>query len=142
MKSSTEEARDISRVTLKIYVTLLESSKPLGVRDIARILNIPVSTVHYHLRKLEDLGVIKPESLGYIVINPLKLEEYIILGRKLTPKLMIYSFFFLGITIGELLLILFRRWITYDSIIVMITALTAFIILFYEGFKLRKRLWH
>jgi len=142
VKSSTEEARDISRVTLKIYVTLLESSKPLGVRDIARILNIPVSTVHYHLRKLEDLGVIKPESLGYIVINPLKLEEYIILGRKLTPKLMIYSFFFLGITIGELLLILFRRWITYDSIIVMITALTAFIILFYEGFKLRKRLWH
>jgi DNA-binding transcriptional ArsR family regulator len=136
----TDEEK-VSRIALRIYVTLLESSEPLGVRDIARVLDLPVSTVHYHLKKLEDLGVVKPAGLGYTVANPLKLEDYIILGRRLVPKLIVYSFFFLGIAIGELLLILARRWITYESILIVITGLAAFTVLFYEGFKLRQRLW-
>jgi DNA-binding transcriptional ArsR family regulator len=140
--SLAEEDKGVGRVALRIYVILLESSEPLGVRDIARMLDIPVSTAYYHLKKLEDLGIVKPVGLGYTIANPLKLEDYIVLGRRLVPKLIIYSFFFLGVVVGELLLILARRWVTYDSVIVIVVGLLAFIILFYEGFRLRQRLWH
>lgn len=133
--------REVGRTTLKIYMVLLESREPLGVRDIARILDLPVSTVHYHIRKLEDMGVVKPVGLGYTVANPLKLEDYIVIGRRLVPRLLIYSFFFLGIVIGELLVVISRGWLSYDAIVALVTGILAFTILFYEGYRLRRRLW-
>lgn len=133
--------REISKTTLKIYVVLLESREPLGVRDIARILDLPVSTVYYHLRKLEDMGVVKEVGLGYTIANPLKLEDYVLIGRKLVPRLLLYSFFFLGVTIGELLVVISRGWLSYDAIVALVVSTLAFIILFYEGYRLRVKLW-
>jgi len=136
------DERELSRTSLKIYVLLLESGKPLGVRDIARALDIPASTVHYHIRKLEELGVVRSSGLGYEVANPLKLEEYIILGRRLVPRLLIYSLFFLGVAIGEAAVVAARGYISYDAVVALVTSLVAFTLLIYEGYKFRRKLWH
>ncbi len=46
----------------------------MSVRDIARDLNLPPSTVHYNLKRLEELGYISRGSEGFIIRNPIKLE--------------------------------------------------------------------
>lgn len=140
-ESKLDTGEELGYLTLKIYVAILESREPLGVRDIARNLNMPVSTVHYHIKKLEELDLIKPVGLGYTVKNPIPLEGYIIVARRMIPKLLIYSLFFLGAFLGELIIIAYRNWFNVDSILALIISFTAFITLFYEGVRLRTKIW-
>ncbi len=140
-ESKLDSGEELGHLTLKIYVAILESREPVGVRDIARNLDIPVSTAHYHIRKLEELDLIKPVGLGYKIKNPTPIEGYMIIARRMIPKLLIYSFFFLGAFLGELLIIAYRKWLNVDSILALIISFTAFIALFYEGVKLRAKIW-
>jgi predicted transcriptional regulator len=100
------EVEDLGRVALRIYLRLLESEVPLGVRELARDLNIPVSTVHYNLRKLEELGVISRSSDGYVVSRLIPLDGFVVVRKKLVPRLVIYALFFTGITLGELIVMI------------------------------------
>lgn len=131
---------DLSRTTIRIYVYLLESKDPKGVREIARELNIPVSSVYYHLRRLEDLGVITRREGGYVVSKIIPLEGYVYIGRMLTPRLILYSLFFLGATASQIYNITMSSMITSDSILALILGLTAFVLFFFEGMSMRARL--
>ncbi len=111
---------------------MLESEVPLGVRELARDLNLPVSTVHYNLRKLEDLGVISRSSEGYVVSKLVPLDGFVVIRKKLIPRLMVYALFFTGITLGELIVTIMLGF-NIDRLLVLITSSTASLILFIEG---------
>lgn len=130
----------LSSLGFKIYVLLLESKEPLSVRDIARTLDVSPSTVHYHIKKLVKLGLVRSSEQGYVVTGKVALEDYVVVGRKIVPRLLVYSFFFLGLLIGLLIVVLYRGEFTVDSLVAFIASFTAFTLLFFEGYKYRKRI--
>lgn len=82
---------ELTGVPLKIYVYLLESKEPKSVREIAEALNMAPSSIHYHLKKLASVGIIKRDINGYTVNKKINIEGYMILMNKLIPRLLIYS---------------------------------------------------
>lgn len=135
-KSADDE---LSPLDMKVYALLLESKEPLSVRDIARLLDVSPSTVHYHVKKLKKLGLIKDSEEGYVVVSKVTLKDYIVIGKKIVPRLIVYSFFFLGLLLGQLFVVLHRGEFTVDSFVAIMASLTAFILLFLEGYRLRKK---
>ncbi|MEM2005068.1 MAG: winged helix-turn-helix domain-containing protein [Zestosphaera sp.] len=131
---------ELGRVALRIYVYLLESSEPRGVREIARALEIPVSSVYYHLKRLEDLGFIGRRGDGYVITRMVTLEGYVLLGRKLIPRLAIYSLFFLGIALGEVLVIATTSLVDVDRVLLIASCALAFILFTAEALNMRSRL--
>lgn len=111
---SDEELRGAS---LKIYLHLLLADEPRGVRDLSRDLGIPVSTVHYHIKKLKEVGLIRELPEGYTVSKRVRIEGFIYLGRKLVPRLAIYSAFFLGIAVGLIGVTVLWREVNVDRLI-------------------------
>ncbi|MCX8185243.1 MAG: winged helix-turn-helix domain-containing protein [Sulfolobales archaeon] len=111
---SDEELRGAS---LKIYLHLLLADEPRGVRDLSRDLGIPVSTVHYHIKKLKEVGLIRELPEGYTVSKRVRIEGFIYLGRKLVPRLAVYSAFFLGIAVGLIGVTVLWREVNVDRLI-------------------------
>lgn len=132
------EVEDLGRVALRIYLRLLESEIPLGVRELARDLNIPVSTVHYNLRKLEELGVISKSSDGYVVSRLIPLDGFVVVRKKLVPRLVIYALFFTGITLGELI-VMITLGVNIDRLLIITTSSIASVIFFIEGLVTKRR---
>jgi len=132
------EVEDLGRVALRIYLRLLESEVPLGVRELARDLNIPVSTVHYNLRKLEELGVISRSSDGYVVSRLIPLDGFVVVRKKLVPRLVIYALFFTGITLGELI-VMITLGVNVDRLLIITTSSIASVIFFIEGLATKRR---
>ena len=89
-----EENSDILRGTsLDIYSFLLKTSKPLGIREIQRALNLSSPSVaQYHLSKLEHAGFLKREDGNY-VINQVVLDNRVKISRFLIPRYLFYSIF-------------------------------------------------
>ncbi|MEM2022005.1 MAG: helix-turn-helix domain-containing protein [Zestosphaera sp.] len=133
-------ASELSKVGLRVYAYLVESDAPRGVREIARALEIPVSSVYYHLKRLEELGLIGRSGDGYVVTRIIALEGFIFLGRRLVPRLLVYSLFFLGILLGEIYLIVLTGVVTPDRLIALVSCLSAFLIFLIEGLNVRIRL--
>ena len=111
------------------------------MREIAEALNMAPSSIHYHLKKLASLGIIKRDINGYTVNKKVNIEGYIVLMNKLVPRLFIYSLFFLGVFIGEIIVILETRVINIDRGISILTTLIAFLLFFYEGIISKKKLF-
>ncbi len=120
--------------TLKVYLKLLMLNKPVGVRELQRLMNFKSpSTSKYHLDKLLQLGyVIKDEKGNYI---PRKNENNIIslyvsfLGL-LIPRFILYAVFVT--TFITIYLVL--KWPNIDIISISISLLAA-IFLWIEGIK-------
>lgn len=110
----------------------------MGVRDIAKALSMPASTVLYHLRRLEELGLVRRDLSGYSVSKVMSLNGFTIIGRRLVPRLIIYSVFFTGIAVGESLLII-SRGMNPDKLLAIVTSITASIIMLLEGLKARSK---
>lgn len=136
----TIQVDELGRVALRIYVFLLESSEPRGVREIARALDIPVSSVYYHLKRLEELGFISRRGDGYVVAKVVTLEGYVLLGRRLVPRLAIYSLFFLGIALGEMFVAVTTNMFNVDRALAIVSCTSAFVIFIAEALNMRARL--
>ena len=85
--------------TLQIYWYLLLSGKS-GVREIQKELKISSSsTVHYHLTKLLNTGLVSQDTSDkYFIEEPVKagiLGLYIKIGRRMIPRMLFYLSFFL-----------------------------------------------
>lgn len=128
----------LTRTAMKIYMHIVRSGKSLGVREIARSLYLPPSTVYYHLKRLEELGLIQRNGDGYKVKEVVNPDEFVIVGRILIHRLIIYSFFFLGMGIG-LAIMTTINGINIDKALALFTSFTAFLILFVEGLDYMKR---
>ncbi len=87
--------------SLKVYVYLLENG-PAGPRQVARALGVSPSTAHRHLRRLAEAGLVRETKSGYEVVRLVKIEGFFYVGRRLVPRLLVYSGFYAGLAAGWL----------------------------------------
>jgi hypothetical protein len=104
------------------------------------------SVAHRHLQKLETLGLLEKNKSGdYILKEKAGVSGHIWVGRNLVPRLMFYSFFFIGAFAAEIGIILlsFRvPWLAIETSFLFLTAMTvvAMLLFFIEGVLLRRKL--
>jgi DNA-binding transcriptional ArsR family regulator len=126
-----EESSDVLKGTaLDIYKLMLRSSKPLGIREIQRTLELSSPSVaEYHLSKLEAAGLVKRES-GKFVVDKLILQNCIKINRFLIPRYLFYVAFALSILAIELIFLkpdpITREFIFYLSITVVFVIIFAY----------------
>jgi hypothetical protein len=94
-------SEEIEGTTFRVYLFLVKEAKPLGPRDVMRGTALSSPSVAYrHLQKLDNLGLIKKNNYGQYVVNEKQaFKGYVWVGRNLLPRLLFYSFFFLGLCI-------------------------------------------
>jgi hypothetical protein len=133
--------------TLNVYAYIVHASKPVGTRDVTRGANLSSTSVaHRHLQKLEYLGLIEKNSYGdYILKEKANINGHVWVGKNLVPRLMFYSFFFLGAFAAEITLILLSILIKDFVIQVSFFFLTgmtgvAMILFIIEGLLLYRKL--
>jgi DNA-binding transcriptional ArsR family regulator len=91
--ASGEPEEALRGTTLEVYRYLLKRKEPVGAREVQRALNLSSpSLATYHLSKLEETGLLKKESDGFIV-NKIILEDSIRIKRFLIPRFVFYSVF-------------------------------------------------
>ncbi len=92
--------------TAEVYRYAIKQRKPIGVREVQRALNLSSPTLAaFHLDKLEEAGLLKHTTDGYIV-DRLVLENFVRLRRFLLPK---YLFYFAVFATAILLQIIMFR---------------------------------
>src|SRR5208337_4625397 len=94
--------------TLNVYAYIVHTAKPVGTRDVTRGANLSSTSVAFrHLQKLESWGLIEKNEYGdYILKEKTSINGPVWVGKNLVPRLMFYSFFFLGAFAAEISLIM------------------------------------
>ena len=96
---------ELEGITLNVYLYAAKKGKPVGPRDVMKGANLSSPSVAYrHLQKLEDSGYLQKNEYGeYTVKTKAHIEGFVWLGKRLVPKMWLYSLVFLGILIVELM---------------------------------------
>ncbi len=78
---------DVPRgTTLTVYRVVVKAGSPVGVREVQRALGLSSPSVAaYHLSKLQEAGLIREESDGYVA-DKIILKNLIRFRRALLPK--------------------------------------------------------
>jgi hypothetical protein len=103
------------------------------------------SVAHRHLQKLETLGLLEKNQFGdYILKAKTGVSGHVWVGRTLVPRLMFYSFFFIGSFGAEIAIILLSYmvpWLVIETSFLFLTGMTAvaMILFFAEGVLLRRK---
>lgn len=97
--------------TLKTYLFMMKISKPIGVRELQRGLQLSSPSVAYHhLEKLERLGLVEKDQYGsYNLVKNVDvsvLQAFSHIGTLLVPRFIFYAMFFTTLLIGYLLIYL------------------------------------
>lgn len=139
MKNTQKESQQLSATTLKIYLHLLEQNKPQGPREIARTLNLSSPSIaHYHLRKLEEIGLVRKTLDGYMAVPGAQIEGYVTIGRRLLPRLKFYALLYTGLLIIELLgliLTILNRQLPKPELLILIIITLMTIVIFVKESK-------
>lgn len=119
-----DESKEVLRgTTLEVYRFLLKSSKPVGVRELQRALDLSSSSVAtYHLSKLEDAGLLKRQGGGFSV-DKFLLENSVKISRFLIPRYFFYSVFAIVSLLVELTILkptVFYREYVFSLVITII----------------------
>jgi hypothetical protein len=132
--------------TLSVYAYIVHADKPVGTRDVTRGANLSSTSVaHRHLQKLEELGLIGKNDYGnFILKEKASINGHVWVGKNLVPRLMFYSFFFMGAFAAEvsiLLLSLVIKGLVIQSSFLFLTGMTAvaMTLFFAEGMALYRR---
>jgi len=92
--SSNEAEEVLKGLTLKVYKFVLNKGAPTGIREVQRGLKLSSPTLaSYHLKKLEEAGLLKQAMEGYVV-DRVFLKNLIRFRRMLIPRYFFYSVFF------------------------------------------------
>jgi len=133
--------------TLNVYAYIVHVAKPVGTRDVTRGANLSSTSVaHRHLQKLEEFGLIEKNEYGdYILKEKTSINGHVWVGKNLVPRLMFYSFFFLGAFAAEIMVIVLSYLIKSTVIQVSFLFLTgmtgsAMILFLIEGLLLYRKL--
>ena len=133
--------------TLNVYVYIVRADSPVGTRDVTRGAALSSTSVAYrHLQKLENLGFIEKNSYGnYLLKRKIGINGYVWVGKHLVPRLMFYSFFFLGAFAAEIsvtLLSLVIKSLVVETSFLFLTGMTFVVMLLFitEGFYLYRKL--
>ena len=145
VKSSGKLSRDevlsnLTGRTLMIYFVLL-NKKTIGVRELQRHLNLSSPSVaKYHLEKLVNLHLIENRSGSYHLDKkadlPL-LTSWVLIGKKLIPKVIFAAIFLTTLFIGYLLFI-YTYW-NKDSMFVILFGVIIMIYLWFDVILQLKR---
>jgi hypothetical protein len=131
--------QDLDGNTLRIYVALAKADKPLGPREITRIVHLSSPSVAYrNLQKLEELGLIEKDAFGeYILKQRQKVKGHFWVGGRLFPRPLFYAFFFIGILSIEAIIATMRilngEPFPYDFILLIIVTATSTILFLLEA---------
>ena len=139
--------KNLAGNTLIVYAYVVGENRPVGTRDVMRGANLSSPSVaHRHLQKLEELGLIERNQYGnYLLKEKTGVSGYIWVGKTLVPRLLFYSFFFIGAFGAEIATILLSYLITglvIETSFLFLTGMTAvaMIIFFIEGVLLQKKI--
>jgi hypothetical protein len=140
-------AEELEGNTLTVYAYIVHVDKPVGTRDVTRGANLSSTSVaHRHLQKLETFGLIEKNQYGdYILKQKASINGHVWVGKNLVPRLMFYSFFFMGAFAAEVSIILLSLLIK-DLVIqvsfIFLTGMTgvAMILFLIEGLVLYKKI--
>ena len=132
--------------TLTVYAYIVHANKPLGTRDVTRGAELSSTSVaHRQLQKLEDLCLIEKNAYGdYILKEKASINGHVWVGKNLVPRLMFYSFFFMGAFAAEVSIILLSLLIK-DLVIqvsfIFLTGMTgvAMVLFLIEGIVLYRK---
>jgi len=104
---------ELEGTTLKVYLYVVKQDKPVGPRDVMRGVNLSSPSVALrHLQKLEALGLLQKNIHGeYVIKEKVNIKGHFWIGRNLVPRLIFYSFFFIGILTAEVTIITIRSFI-------------------------------
>jgi hypothetical protein len=132
--------------TLNVYAYIVHVAKPVGTRDVTRGANLSSTSVaHRHLQKLEDLGLIEKNQYGdFILKEKTSINGHVWVGRNLVPRLMFYSFFFMGAFGAEIAIIVLSYLINglvIETSFLFLTGMTAvaMVLFLIEGILLYKK---
>ena len=143
MKNSEE----LEGNTLNVYAFIVRADGPVGVRDVTRGIELSSTSVtHHHLQKLENLGLIEKNRYNqYILKMKTPIEGHVWVGKNLVPRLMFYSFFFIGAFAAEISIILLS--LVVNSLVIEIRflfltvmTLVAMFLFIIEGLSLYRKL--
>jgi hypothetical protein len=139
--------KELAGNTLNVYAYVVKENRPVGTRDVMRGANLSSSSVaHRHLQKLELLGLLEKNEFGdYTLKEKAGVSGHVWVGKSLVPRLMFYSFFFLGAFGAELTIIALSCFIAeifIETSFLFLTAMTAVAMLLFlvEGIILRRKL--
>jgi hypothetical protein len=131
--------------TLSVYAYVAKEGKPVGTRDVTRGANLSSPSVaHRHLQKLEALGLLERTQYGdYLLKEKTGISGHVWVGRNLVPRLMFYSFFFMGAFSAEIVIIVLTYLvnnIVIETSFIFLTGMTAvaMILFLVEGIVLRR----
>jgi hypothetical protein len=138
---------ELTGITLSVYLYVAKKGNPVGPRDVVKGAHLSSPSVAYrHLEKLEEMGYLQKNDYGeYITKNRPPISGFVWAGKRLTPKMTVYSFIFLSILIVELL-ILVVHWevenYEFKIFFLLLTLVTgsATAVFAAEGLLQRKRL--
>jgi len=92
---------ELKGTTLRVYWQVFKSSKPVGVREVQRLIRFSSpSTALYHLEKLRELGVVRKDEYGHYApveeIKPSQFRMFLRIGRVILPRYVFYAVFFVA----------------------------------------------
>jgi hypothetical protein len=131
--------------TFRVYLYVMKEDKPVGPRDVMRGADLSSPSVAYrHLQKLETLGLIEKDVYGeYAVREKANIKGYLWVGKNLVPRLIFYSFFFMGVLIAEIIVITSNLLVgqvpQLDFAFLTLITSIAMILFLIEGVKLVKK---
>ncbi len=100
-------SEELEGITLRVYLYVVKKGKPVGPRDVMKGAHLSSPSVAYrHLQKLEDLGYLQKNKYGeYVTKNKARVRGYVWIGRRMMPKMLVYSLIFMSILIVELVIL-------------------------------------
>jgi len=116
--------------TAEVYRYAIKQRKPVGVREVQRALKLSSPTLAaYHLDKLEEAGLLKQTSGGYVV-EKLVLENFVRLRQLLLPKYLFYFAVFATAVLFQIILFrpsqLTREYLFSTSMLALAAAYFAY----------------
>ncbi len=124
----------------------MKAGTAIGPREVMRGIKLSSPSVAYrHLQKLMDLGLVNKDRYGnYLIQEKTSIQGFLWIGRTLLPRLILYSFFFMGILVIEIVSVTMRL-IALEPIgevyllLIAVTGIATTVLLF-EGIQLKRRI--
>jgi hypothetical protein len=140
-------SEELEGITLSVYLYVVKKGKPVGPRDAVKGAHLSSPSVAYrHLEKLEELGYLQKNEYGeYVTKGKPHISGYVWIGKRMTPKMLVYSLIFMSILIAELLVLAVHYSVENDVFKIFFLLLTlvtgsAMAVFIAEGLLQRKRL--
>jgi len=146
MKPEREKTvkRVLSGVIWEVYLYILTSNEPVGVRDVWRGLKLSSpSLAQYHINHLLDMGLVaQTVDNKYVAEEKARIDvlrSFVLLRGRLISRMTFYGAFTLGLFLVYLYVWPFRWWDLRDVVLLVVCMFSA-IAFFFEAYSQHKGL--